>query len=367
MSRDNMILRASDQIELSNQQDQPRDTVQVIRWLPGNRSTIFACGGWDGKLRIYEVTKKNYGSGAQLEQRCCVNVQIPIISLEWVGEKQLYVCTVDSRILEVDVSNGKINEFAKPHSPVQEIKIFDDRDSPAVFFFHLDDRLTVYFPKNNSNKILDVKFQSRIVAADLVRDIVVVCFENCKILVSRVKDIDKTNLSYSESSLGPASKVNYVALRNDASGFVISSVDGRVSYCVINSSSYSSNHTFKSEIIFRAFKAQPSATTSKPDIMNMATSMQFCFSSVNYDCFMSSSSGGELKFWDIVSRQDQVSYTADGYPDISTARCNQDFSLVAMAIGYSWNMGISGLGKLNYCPKISVFAIDESALSRRRN
>lgn len=360
------MLRSGDQIELSNAQDQPRDSVQMIRWLPGNRSTIFACGGWDGKLRIYEVTKKSYGNSAQIEQRCVVNVQIPIICLEWVGDKQLYVGTVDSRILEVDVSNGKIGEFAKPSSPVQEIKLFDDRDSPAVLFFHLDDRLTVYFPKNTSNKVMDVKFAARITAADLVKDVVVVCFDNCKILVCRVKDLEKTNQNYVDSPLGKESKLNHASLKHDASGFVVSTVDGRVCYMTISGSSYSNTLGTKSEIVFRAFKAVASNSQSKPDIMNMATSMQFCYNSVNYDCFMSTSSGGELKVWDVASRQDQISYDTEKNCDISAARANQDFSLIAFAVGYSWNMGITGLAKVNFSPKVSVFAIDEGTLGRRR-
>ena len=362
-----VLLTPDDQIELSNAQDQPRDSVQMIRWLPGNRSTIFACGGWDGKLRIYEVTKKSYGNSAQIEQRCVVNVQIPIICLEWVGDKQLYVGTVDSRILEVDVSNGKIGEFAKPSSPVQEIKLFDDRDSPAVLFFHLDDRLTVYFPKNTGNKVMDVKFAARITAADLVKDVVVVCFDNCKILVCRVKDLEKTNQNYVDSPLGKESKLNHASLKHDASGFVVSTVDGRVCYMTISGSSYSNTLGTKSEIVFRAFKAVASNSQSKPDIMNMATSIQFSPNPARQNSFISTSTNGLFVMWHCELKESLLEFHHKDGNDISTARVNQDISLLAIAEGYSWSKGITGVSKVNYSPKISVFTLEEPLRIRSNN
>lgn len=363
-------LKTRDMFSVENKQDQPRDTVQIIRWLPGARSTIFACAGWDGKLRVYELVKKNYASAVEL--RCCINLQAPVISMEWCGERALYAGTADSKILEVDISNGKINQFASPPSPVQEIKLMDDRINPAVLFFHMDERLTIFFPKatNSNNRILDIKLQSRILCADIQKETLIVACENMRILICKMKDIDRTSSqSYLESPLGKDSKISHIALRPDLNGFTAMSVDGRIAYCTMTGGSYSSTFNFKGDIVFRGFKAPGSNPNNKThDTMSMPTGCQFSTSNINVDAFLGSSSSGELKIWDINLKQDLISYETEGRHDISAVRCNSDFTLCAMAIGYSWAQGVSGLAKIGFSPEILVFIVDEQALSvRRRN
>jgi WD40 repeat protein len=360
------VIKEGDFIQMAQKQDQPRDTVQVIRWLPGPKSPIFAAAGWDGKLHVYEVVKKSggYGQSAQLERKCCVNLQVPVLSLEWVGERQLYVGTADSKIMEVDLSTGKLSEFARPTAPVIEIKVVDDRDHPACLFFQMDERMTVYLPRNTSNKVLEVKFNYRIVAADVAKDVVLVAFESGKFVVCRLKDLDKSGHTYHDSQLGKTSKISAVSLKHDASGFVLGSGDGRFNICDLYGGSYSTTLNFHSVIVFRGMKN--STSDSKPDVMDMVTAVQFSQTSANYNCFLGSSSGGELRFWDPNQKDSNSGFTTSGKRDISCCRANSDWTLVAVAIGYSWSQGITGLAKLNFAPEIMVLPIDDYIVLKKR-
>ena len=122
--------------------DQPKDSIQTIRWLPGDKSTMFAAAGWDGKIRFYELTQSSgYNSREKLECKAVVDMGAPVLALEWISGTSLLAGLADGNLAEINTQNGNKSSIAKIDSPILELKYFEDNQLAVLIVFTGDDRI----------------------------------------------------------------------------------------------------------------------------------------------------------------------------------------------------------------------------------
>jgi len=352
----------SDCMQCNDNKHLPRDTVQSMRWLPGNKSTILALAGWDGCLRVYELTNNN--NRGSLEQRYCQFFGLPITAIEWISEGTILLATMDGILHIADVKNNQHKELFKTNYPICEIK-FKDKDNrspdPFVLIFTCDD--TVFYHRIYSNDQFpsaSQRLKYKIVCAELEDSFLVVGLADSKCLILDLnnhqpgKDISST--LYHDSGL--QTKIGCVSIKKSKDKIVFSGIDGRISVQSIKTGYSTNSFILNNDIVFRAHKTSQG---SKPELIHSVTSTQFCPSRDNDNAISTTSICGEVKFWDLGKRED--CYTIDAKNrQISTGRFNQDGTLFAFSTGYSWNEGIWGLNNVNYAPEIFVTVVESNMI-----
>jgi hypothetical protein len=358
-------------ITVDSVKDNPKDSVQMIKWMPGEKSPIFAAASFDGKVRIYEVVQS--GNQAVVKLQGGVEFDAPVTAIEWAGTKALFVATADGGLYDINPTNGNKNQIGKTDFPVVEIKIYEDRDGAALLVFQLDDTILLHNLKSNDRfPTTRIKLKNTIVAADINENYLLIGLDSSKLAFIETKDLFGRNpeFSYNESTL--SSPLTSVSIKNSSdkkdSQFVIASCDGRISIQKPSSGGYS-NNTIKliSEITFRAAKLD-SDNNSAPDKLCHITNVQ-CMTSKDRnlrDMFVAGAANGEVKIWDMVKRIDTFTTKKPG-KHITAVRVNDDCTLIAFATGYSWSQGIWGLKDLNYSPEIFVRIVEQSDLNSKNN
>ncbi len=345
--------------------DNPRDTVQVIRWMPGDKSTVFAVGSWDFKLRVYEVTKggTSYSSKSKLELRGMVDMGAPVFAIEWLARDLLMVGLGDGQIFEVSLTNGNKNQVTRCDAPICEIKYYEDRENKILLVFLFDERILAHklgsqdrFPSET------VKLDYRICCADLQGSRVAVGLTESKLLIIELNNLigSRTRFTYQDSALN--SKISSITLKPSKNILVAGTYDGRVTCLTISTPTYSSgNFSLNNDIIFRAQKLN-TGRSSAPEILCPITSIHHSGSYYNDgDSFLTAGSNGEIKVWDRIKKSDCLTIETPG-KEISYARFNSDGTLLAYAVGYSWSKGIWGLKDVNYVPEVFVHEIEKKHL-----
>ena len=341
--------------------DNPRDSVQSIRWMPGQRSSIFAAGGFDGKVRFYELIQS--GSRVNVKLQGGVDLGLPVTAIEWAGIKAIFASTADGCLYDINPTNGNKNQFGKADFPVAEMKIYEDSDRAALLVFQLDDTILIHNLKGNDRfPTTRMRAKYTIVCADISQHYLLVGMEGSRLGIIETRDLFGRNpeFSYHESTLiSPLTSVSikHSSEKKDVT-FCLSACDGRISILKPSTGGYSGSPLkLNSEITFRAAKLPDNRSNN--DTLCHITNVQCITGSDRRlnDLFLACAANGEIKVWDMIKRIDTMTITKNG-KDITAARMNDDSSLMAYATGYSWAQGIWGLKDLNYSPEIFVKMID---------
>ena len=360
---------------LSDKKDQPQDTVQMIKWYPfQNETQMFATVGWDGKLRVYEATTKNtssYSSSKKLVLECrgTLDIGVPLTAVEWITQESLLVATIKCDILEVDLKSGKANKIAQSQFIVFEIKCYQDNSNLILFVFQLNETLCVHLPKSNNqfpSKVVNFKY--KMVACDMIDDMIAIAFEESRFLVVKLKDLDSAQeLSYESLTLKDVgkTKISSISLNFYLDSLIVGTACGRVEEFSLTPSQYSrKGFQAKSKFTHKGHVSKISSTRSE---LFPLTAIEHIPNKKNAVCYATSFANGLLKIWSKKETEPLVNVelsSSSNHPnkDVSTIRFNNSGSLLAIAIGYSWNKGIWGLQNVNYQPEILLLPIDDSKL-----
>lgn len=365
---------SNDGFRVENLKDNPNDSVQMMKWMPGQRSSMLATVGWDGKLRVYELVEGN--NKPRVELKGGVELNMPVLSVEWAGKASLIAATADGNLWEINTSTGNKNNFAKADGPVVEIKVLEDRDGAALLVFQADEYLLLHNLKGNDRfPTSKIKLKYPIIAADFSEFYLAVACQDSRVAMIEIKDLFSNNpeskFNYCDSGL--SSPLTAISLKKVGhikdSMLVVSTIDGRVGINEISTSSYSSaTITLKSLINFRAAKTERgSSYSNNSDLLHNITCIQFISGGRELsDIFLTTAANGDIKLWNATKRIDTLTIVHKN-KQISAARVNDDSTLLAYAIGYTWAQGIWGLKDLSYSPEIYIRMLDNKDFTQKNN
>lgn len=338
-----------------------KDTVHVIRWLPGIKSTIFVAGGWDGRVRAYQFEQR--GNQSVLEMGPCLDFGVPVLAVEWISKGEVIVGLASGGLVAVSFNNNSQNELYKANAPVADIRYFQTNSEKILLVFLMNDTILIHNMNSNDRfPSTDLKLRHCIIAADLYDDLVAIALAGSLFTVVSVEDLVKnnsSNINYTKSELTSALASISICNTGSRKLIALASIDGRINKGEVSKLS-SGGYKFDSQIIFRAHKESPSNSRDL-DVLFPISACHFSGSSINNGQSLAScSSRGDLLIWDFSKKENALHIETK--MDVSTCRFNQDGTLLAYALGYSWGKGIWGLKDVNYPPMIYVHIVDKNDL-----
>ena len=337
-------------------ENNPKDSVQCVRWKPGEKSTSFAVGGWDFKLRIYEVTA-GQGSKPRIDLKGMLDMQAPVLAIEWLERENILIVGLGNCEIVAVSMNGEKKTIGKAEFPICDIRYYDDRDKSCLLIFLLNDTVLLQsLSGSGSFPTESTKLNYNIICVDIQGSVVVLGLSNSKILITDVNNLFNKNHSYVDSGL--QSKISTISLKNSKDKIGIGSVDGRITILSIETSSYSrSNYSTNNDIVFRAHK-YPENTTASNQSLFYISSVNFLYSySGKQNILLSCGTNGLIKLWNRDKKEEAYTIQVKD-KDISIAKFNPDGTLLFYATGYSWCKGVWGLNDINYAPEIFVHEVD---------
>lgn len=99
-------------INLSNPQQQPKDTISDIQFSPncGNGNYIFATACWDGKISIMNIAQQ--GNQSFINQLSQLDMQSPVLGMCWKGDaSMIYAVCADGSVKVIDTNTSQFQKM----------------------------------------------------------------------------------------------------------------------------------------------------------------------------------------------------------------------------------------------------------------
>ena len=216
------------------------DTVQCLRFFPAKNIDILASGGWDSKLRLFEI---NYQIVNQNSIEDVVNInssqkneckhQSPILSLAWKGTSGgLFTGCTDGSINYIDCQKNIFTKLGEHQSGCKSV-LYEDNYN-ILLTGGWDGALKLWDLRTN-NPIMSYQFYNKIYSMSYSRNLLVVALsEN----VMAYFNLDKLRenkfepeLIYSSHTLG---HIKRVLVLNEGNCYLEGSSEGRIAVKNIN-------------------------------------------------------------------------------------------------------------------------------------
>lgn len=339
-------------------EDSPHDTVHIIRWCPGEEaSRLFACGSWDGKIRIYEYEKS--GSYSYTNKR--VNLKwgtglgSPVVALDWFSQAELFAGTMDGKLYHIHFKDGNTQK-ASFDMPILSINVFLSQDTSILLVFLADNKMVAHNLKSNDSfPTKKISFDYAIVAVDMVDDWVAIAFDKSKFMLTDLKSLLSSS-SFRYENMDLDAKLSCISLAQNKKYISFGTYQGRVSVQKIISSTYNSSLKYERQINFRA-QRQPNSQ-EKHAVMCQVTCLK-TLGTVDSPSLVTLGCGKpSIQFWDIKKKDNVIDILTDD-KDVSAVAINGNCSLMAYGLGYTWDQGVWGLKNINYAPQIVVHELDK--------
>jgi mRNA export factor len=342
------------------------DTVQCLKFFPSKDINYLASGGWDKKLRLFEI---KYQIFSQQYSHDCVQInsnllienlhQSHILSLAWKGNSGAIItgCT-DGSINYIDMQKNIMNKMGQHKAGCKEVLYNDNYN--LVMSGGWDGALNLW----------DLRAQNPVCTYQFFNKIYTMSYSN-NLLVVGMSELVMAyfNLDYLKSQqFQPEIMFNShlkeqtrkVAVFNEGNGFMQGSIEGRVAVKYIPNLYGMPAFNKENNIIYTekdfAFKCH---RCIKNNIVQVYPINDISINPT-YGCVCTAGGDGKYCIWDIGdrSRLYEKKNCEDNCP-LTACDFNKAGNLLAFASGYDWSKG------MNYAqyysrPKIFIHYLQKS-------
>lgn len=347
------------------------DTVQCLKFFPSKEINYLASGGWDSKLRLFEIkyeVSQNYNrenatiSASQINE--CQH-QSPILSISWKGNSgTLFTGCVDGSINYIDPQKNQFNKIGQHNSGCKDV-IYNNNYN-ILMTGGWDGALKLW-DLRSPNPFTTYQFNNKIYSMSYNNNLLVVALSE---LVMSYFNLEKLQKSQFEPEIIFNSHLNEqtrkVAIFNDGRGFVQAAVNGRVA--VKHISFYSKpkmnqQYGIQDDKDF-SFKCHRQARDGYAYIY---TINDICINPV-YGTVCTAGGDGVYSIWDLQQKMRIHEKKLDNNnlePNpLTCCEYNQMGNLLALAQGYDWSKGAINASKYSR-PKIYVHYLQKD--ERKKN
>ena len=321
------------------------DSVSCLKFFPSKEINYLASGGWDCKLRIFEIkydiyNQNYYSDKVQISSKqinACQH-QNPILSLSWAGNSGGIItgCT-DGSINYIDMQKNIFNKIGQHESGCKEV--FYHNNYNLLFTGGWDGKLNIW-DLRSQNPICSYQFKNKIYTMSCVNNLFVVGLSE---LVMSYFNLEKLQKNIFQPELFFNShlreQTRKVVVFNDAQGFVQGSIEGRVAIKFLNVNikpainNESNCIVSDGDFAFRCHRLVKNNNCYVHPINDI---------SINpvYGSICTAGGDGKYCIWDIKdrSRINERDNNDDNCP--LTACCYNDIgNLLAYSSGYDWSKG----------------------------
>ena len=337
---------------------QIEDTIQCIKFIPTQNVNYLATGGWDNKLRVFNINCNIINNYQNDENPFSSNLEYdyqynsPIFSFSWEGNTgRIFTGCADGSINTLDITKKNSTTIGNHKNACKEV-IFHQNYN--ILLTGGWDGIVNIFDLRSNGPVCSYQFENKVYTMSCVNDLFVVGLSEIKIAYF---DLRKLQNKIFKPELIFNSHLKYqtrkVCVFPDGKGFAEGSIEGRVAIKNIrdlnNPPSISSeNGTImgkdeqgKDDFAFRCHRN----TKNNPVLVYAVNDIAF---NPVYGTFCTVGSDGIYSIWDKLNRsrlfereetQDKTPLTACDY--------NSSGNLLAFASGYDWSRGAEAAKEYN--------------------
>ena len=342
--------------------DQIEDTIQCIKFIPTQNANYLATGGWDNKLRVFNINcNSNYSNDdAQISSNLEFGFQqnSPIFSLSWEGNSgRIFTGCADGSINSIDMAKKSLTTIDNHKNACKEVIYHPNYN---ILLTGGWDGVVNIFDLRKSGPVCSYQFENKVYTMSCVKDLFVVGLSEIKIgifnLLKLQQNIFKPELIFNSHLKYQTRKV---CVFPDGKGFAEGSIEGRVAIKNIrdlnNLPPINQDNTImgkdeegKDDFAFRCHRN----TKNNPVLVYSVNDIAF---NPVYGTFCTVGSDGIYSIWDKLNRSRlfERSETQDKTP-LTACDYNSNGNLLAFAVGYDWSRGAEAAKEYNMGNKVGL-------------
>ena len=333
------------------------DTIQCLKFIPTSNSNYLATGGWDSKLRVFNI---NYNvinqSLPQEDAQISSNFEFGhqhnsfIFSLSWEGNTgRIFTGCADGSVNYLDMQKNSLNIIGKHKNPCKEV-IYHQNYNILISGGY--DGAVKIFDLRSGNEVCNYQFENKVYTMSCEKDLLVVGMSELKMayfnLAKLQNKIFKPEVIFNSHLRYQTRKV---AVFPDGKGFAEGSIEGRVAIKNIrdlnnpppinndNGTIMGKDEQGKEDFAFRCHRKGK----DNPIVYSVN---DIAFNPV-YGTFCTVGSDGIYSIWDKLKRSRLHERTEVDNVPLTACDYNSSGNLLAFATGYDWSRGAEAAKEYN--------------------
>lgn len=318
--------------------DPPNDTVQCLKWAPGNLTLI--CGtSWNGSSKIWEINQS--GQNMLKAQTTAFD---PILSCSWKSDAtSVFLGSCDNQVKCWDLATNTTRLIGNHNGPVREVLWCEQINHLISGSW---DSTVNFWDLRSPTPTASVQLGSRVFGMALRYPLLVGILSDKKHAVWNLQWLQQgRNTPDILTDTNVKVQFKSVDCYSDGTGFSIGLIEGRCAMKKINPSTYKAENDF-------TFKCH------RDNASQSAHSVNCIAFNPAYGTFATGGSDSSIIFWDRLAKQCIKTFTGLGGP-VTAMDFKQDGFLFAYATGYDWARGSEGASSVQ--TKISYRVSNEDS------
>ena len=346
--------------------DKIEDTIQCMKFIPIQNNNYLATGGWDNKLRVYNInyniistSLSNEDAQINANLECGFQHNSPIFSLSWEGNSsRIFTGCADGSVNVVDMMKQNLTQIGTHKNACKEVIYHQNYN---ILLTGGWDGVVNIFDFRTSGPVCQYQFENKVYSMSCAKDLFVVGLSEIKIGIFNLAKIQskifkpelvfKSHLKY---------QTRKVCVFPDGKGFAEGSIEGRVAIKNFrdlnnlpqinteNGTTLGKDEQGKDDFAFRCHRN----TKVNPPLVYAVNDIAF---NPVYGTFCTVGSDGIYSICDKLNRsrlferndiQDKTPLTACDY--------NSSGNLLAFSIGYDWSRGAEAATEYKSGTKIGI-------------
>jgi len=322
--------------------DQIDDTISQLKFYPDQYKTpILASGGWDGKLRAWNIGyQANNMNSAEIQSNLIFNTQLndPVLSIAWrTSTPGLIAGCGDGSIHVVDLSTSQSTQIGKHESGAQGLCYIGENNANLLISGGWDSKLHIW-DFRQQNPCFSYNLPKKVVSMSCTFPLMVVGMSDrilCYFNLQKLGQNFQPDITF-ESHLKYGTTV--VTCFNEPNGYAIGSIEGRTAIKHVDLSkipTLDTNKTlnFKDDFAFRCHRSGENNSQSEVYPVN-----SIAFNPI-HGTFCTGGGDGTWLIWDKDSKTKLRPGATLNKSPITALEYSADGNLLAYANGYDWHKG----------------------------
>ena len=338
--------------------DQIDDTIQCMKFIPTQNVNYLATGGWDNKLRVFNINYNIINMNANEQAQISSNLEYsytqnsPIFSLSWEGNSgRIFTGCADGSVNALDMTKKNLTTIGNHKSACKEVIYHQNYN--IVLTGGWDGFVNIY-DLRSSGPVCSYQFNNKVYSMSCAKDLFVVGLSEEKIAYF---DLRKLQNNTFKPELIFNSHLKYqtrkVCVFPDGKGFAEGSIEGRVAIknikdlnnppSINNENGTTNGQDDKGNTDF-AFRCHRN-TNNTPTLVYTVNDIAF---NPVYGTFCTVGSDGNYFIWDKLNKSKlfERNDTSDKTP-LTACDYNSNGNLLAFASGYDWSRGAEAAREYN--------------------
>ena len=339
------------------------DTVQCLRFYPSNDIIYLASGGWDGKLRIFDIKKEVISTSAD-NDNVTINSKLfsicqhksPILSLSWFGNNAgIFTGCCDGSINYVDCTKNTLTKIGEHQFGCREVIYLDNYN--LLISGGWDGLLKLWDLRASNTPIAKYQFLNKIYTMSYSKNLLVIGLSESVVSYFNLNNLQQSKFEPRLIYLSHTkSQIKKIAILKDADGYIEGCNLGRVAvkYLDINNPKLEDNGLKNiKDFSFKCHREIKNNIIYTYPINDIAVNPF-------YGTICTAGGDGNFTIWDLEKRRRIIEKkNLEDKTPLTACEYNKMGDLLVYASGYDWSKGAQ-YAHLYPRPKIYVHYVQKN-------